>query len=86
MSSLAGEQLSIIEITVDRDYKSGGSIITEKLYIDVKQELKKKKKNYTHEPTRPKTRTKVLAISSQQEHPTDCLPLLLASPHLRGLF
>lgn len=47
MSSLAGEQLSIntrIEITVDRDYKSGGSIITEKLYIDVKQELKKKKK------------------------------------------
>ena len=29
---------------MDRDYKSGGSVITERLYIDVKQDLKKRKK------------------------------------------
>lgn len=41
---------------------------------------------YTHQPTRPKTRTKVLAISSQQEHPADSLPLLLAPTYLRDPF
>ena len=29
---------------MDRDYKSGGSVITERLYIEVKQDLKNKNK------------------------------------------
>ena len=29
---------------MDRNHKSGGSVITERLYIDVKQDFKKKKK------------------------------------------
>ena len=28
-----------------KEYKSGGSVITERLYIDIKQDFKKKKKN-----------------------------------------
>ena len=34
--------------TVYKDYKSGGSVITEKLYIDIKQDFKKKEKKNSY--------------------------------------
>ena len=36
------------EITNDRDYKSGKSVITERLYIDVKYNLKNKIKSLSN--------------------------------------
>ena len=54
---------------MDRDYKSGGSVITERLYIDIKQDLKKEKKE------RPKT---VESIAAQLYPPyVGCVASLL---------
>ena len=37
----------IKKVVRNRNYKSDGSVITKRLYIDVKQDLKKEKNNVT---------------------------------------